>query len=90
MIGENALGKPDELSSTERLLELIRNEQPEGPEPIAAKAPGSRLKTFLADSLPLTRQGASVGVDLGHDELKLVRVNRVSDRKVDLLDFLRG
>ena len=89
MIGENALGKPDELSSTERLLELIRNEQPEGPEPIVAKTPGSRLKTFLADSLPLTRQGASVGVDLGHDELKLVRVNRVSDRKVDLLDFSR-
>ena len=89
MIGENALGKPDELSSTERLLELIRNEQPEGPEPIAAKTPGSRLKTFLADALPLTRQGASVGVDLGHDELKLVRVNRVSDRKVDLLDFSR-
>jgi Tfp pilus assembly PilM family ATPase len=88
-IGENALGKPDELSSTERLLELIRNEQSADPEPVAAKPPGGRLKAFLADSLPLARQGVSVGVDLGHEDLKLVMVNRVSDRKVALLDFSR-
>ncbi|HSM90561.1 MAG TPA: hypothetical protein VLT56_11130 [Desulfobacterales bacterium] len=87
MIGENALAKPDELTSTERLLELIRNEQPPDPEPIAAKTTGGRLRTFLADSLPLARQGMSIGVDLGHEDLKLVKVNRVSDRKVELVDF---
>jgi Tfp pilus assembly PilM family ATPase len=89
MIGENALAKPDELTSTERLLELIRNEQPPDPEPIAVKTTGSRLRTFLADALPLARQGVSVGVDLGHEDLKLVKVNRVTDRKVELVDFSR-
>jgi hypothetical protein len=31
----------------------------------------------------------SAGVDLGHEDLKLVKVNRVSDRKMELIDYTR-
>jgi Tfp pilus assembly PilM family ATPase len=84
------VGKPDELSSTERLLELIRKDQPaELQPPVPVKPAGRRLKTLLADSLSLSRPGVSIGVDLGHEDIKLVKVQRVSERKVAVLDFTR-
>ena len=91
-IGESTLAKQDELSSTEKLLELIRDEGPSSPQTYPAGAPrpaGQRITTFLSNSLSFTKTAMSVGVDLGHEDLKLVKVNRVSDRKIELVDFTR-
>ena len=91
-IGESTLAKQDELSSTEKLLELIRDEGPSSPQTYPAGAPrpaGQSITTFLSNSLSFTKTAMSVGVDLGHEDLKLVKVNRVSDRKIELVDFTR-
>jgi type IV pilus assembly protein PilM len=85
-----ALAKQDELSSTERLLELIRDSDA-GTQPAAQEQkPGSRRwRALLDNSFSLTRGNITVGVDLGREDLKLVKVKRVSDRKADLLEFAR-
>jgi Tfp pilus assembly PilM family ATPase len=83
------VGKPDELSSTERLLELIRSDQPSDLQAMPAPPAGMKLKALLADSLSLSRTNVTVGVDLGHEDLKLVKVQRISERKVEVLDFTR-
>jgi Tfp pilus assembly PilM family ATPase/Tfp pilus assembly protein PilN len=91
-IGESTLAKQDELSSTEKLLELIRDEGPPVSQTYPARAPqtaGQGLRTLLSNSLSFTKSAMSVGVDLGHEDLKLVKVNRVSDRKIDLIDYTR-
>jgi type IV pilus assembly protein PilM len=85
------LAKYDEISSTERLLDLIRDDNepedsPSNGEP--ERAIGHRRKNLL--SIPLTfRKVISVGVDLGHDDLKIIKIQRVSDHKFKMLEFAR-
>lgn len=75
-----------DLSSTERLLELIRdNEQPgtipENPAPSPpVKARKAGKGSFLA------KKTISVGVDIGTDELRLVKVKQLSVGQWTLLD----
>ena len=84
------MAKQDELSSTERLLELIRDSEAESQITISGEKPkGQRWRTLLDSSFSLTRGNLTVGVDLGRDDLKLVKVKRISDRKVELLEFTR-
>lgn len=86
------MAKQDELSSTEKLLELIRDEGPSSPQPYPGGPPrpaGQGLKTLLSNTLSFAKTAISVGVDLGHEDLKLVKVNRVSDRKIELTDYTR-
>ena len=86
------MAKKDELSSTERLLELIRDEVPADapaadsgtPQPI-----GSRIRNFLSNSVSISKKSISVGVDLGREDVKLVMLNRVSERKAEVLDYAR-
>lgn len=86
------MAKQDELSSTEKLLELIRDEDqsslktgfPGSPQPS-----GQRLKTLLSHSLSFSKSTWLVGVDLGHEDVKLVKVRRASDRKIELTDYTR-
>ena len=86
------MAKKDELSSTERLLELIRDEAPAGAlaagsgttQPI-----GSRIRNFLSNSVSISKKSISVGVDLGHEAVKLVMLNRVSEHKTEVLDYAR-
>jgi Tfp pilus assembly PilM family ATPase len=85
------LAKNDEISSTERLLDLIRDDnKPEYPPSNVGSqiAIGHRLKNLL--SIPLTfRKAISVGVDLGHDDLKMIKIQRISDHKFKMLEFVR-
>ena len=86
------MAKRDELSSTERLLELIRDERsaetPAGE--LATLSPaGQSFKTYLSKSLGFGGKTISAGVDLGHEDLKLSVVRRISDRKFELLDYTR-
>lgn len=87
------MAKRDSLSSTERLLELIRDEAPASPEPSPKLEPAQpirqRITSYLSDSVSFAKKPLSVGIDLGHDDLKLVKVSRVSERKVELLGCRR-
>jgi type IV pilus assembly protein PilM len=86
------LAKQDELSSTERLLELIRDSDAEiqpSSEFTGQRPAGQRLRSFLSHSLSFAQKTLAVGVDLGRDDLKLVKVNKLSGHKFDLLDFSR-
>ena len=86
------MAKKDELSSTERLLELIRDESPAGATAAGSgtRQPiGSRIRNLISNSISISKKTISVGVDLGHDDVKLVMLNRVSERKTEVLDYAR-
>ena len=85
------MAKYDEISSTERLLDLIRDDNKSEyipPNAGSQRAIGHRLKNLL--SFPVTfRKVISVGVDLGHDDLKIIKIHRVSDHKFKLFEIAR-
>jgi len=83
--------KRDEISSTERLLDLIRNGGKEGDtafDPSSQKSIGPRLMGLFRNSVSF-KKSISVGVDLGHDDLKLIKIHRISDQKVEMLEYAR-
>jgi type IV pilus assembly protein PilM len=85
------LAKYDEISSTEKLLELIRDEDKSDPgfNGYAPPPPAStRIKTLLKNPAAFKRSLA-VGVDMGHEDIKLVKVNRIADQKYEVLDYAR-
>ncbi len=86
------MANKDELSSTERLLELIRDEGPASLQTNTLGTPkttGQRFRELWTHSLPFSKTAVSVGVDLGHDDIRLVKVNRPSDRKIELHEWAR-
>ena len=85
------MAKYDEISSTEKLLELIRDEDQSDPgfNGYAPPPPATtRIKSILQNPVAFKRSLA-VGVDMGHDDLKLVKINRISDQKFEVLDYAR-
>ncbi len=84
------MAKQDEISSTERLLELIRTDSDAGIED-SEKPPRkhvSGLKSFVRSSISF-RKNVTIGVDIGYDDLKLVKLRRLSDRAHELLEYSR-
>lgn len=85
------MAKYDEISSTERLLDLIRDDNKSEYSPShtgSQRAIGHRLKNLL--SIPVTfKKVISVGLDLGHDDLKIIKIQRISDHKFKMLEFAR-
>jgi type IV pilus assembly protein PilM len=84
------LAKQDEISSTERLLDLIRSESEEGfaDSDITSQKPRSRRRSFLRNPVSFKRN-ITVGVDIGYDDLKLVKIKRVSENTYELLEYAR-
>ena len=83
--------KRDEISSTEQLLDLIRDDSGQDHSDVAPapqKSIGLRLKGAFRSSMPFKRS-ISVGVDLGHDDLKLIKLHRISDHKYEMLEYSR-
>lgn len=79
----------DEISSTEKLLDVIRGDdtvsaEASGTSPVAHSTTGR--KSGLARIIPFKKPTA-VGVDIGHADLRLVKVMRSSDQKWRLLDY---
>ncbi|MGD2038882.1 MAG: pilus assembly protein PilM [Desulfobacterales bacterium] len=84
------MAKQDEISSTERLLELIRSEDQiklEDAGGLSDKHSGRR-KSLFRPSISF-KKNVTVGVDIGYDDLKLVKVRRVSDRNYEMLEYAR-
>jgi Tfp pilus assembly PilM family ATPase len=84
------LAKQDEISSTEKLLELIRADAPQDPPAAEPKQPKTRPRgsAFVRGSMSF-RKKIAIGVDLGPNDLKLVKVNRISENKHEVLAFER-
>ena len=85
------MAKQDEISSTEKLLELIRNNNSRAYEDYEADSKRSglgRLKSVFSNSISF-RKTTTIGVDLGHDDLKMVKIHRISDTKFEMLDYTR-
>jgi len=84
------LAKQDEISSTERLLELIRTDgeiELEDAEKLSQK-PSRRLKSLVRRSISF-KKNITVGVDIGYDDLKLVKVQCVSEKSYEMLEYAR-
>lgn len=84
------MARQEEISSTERLLELIRTDNELDLED-AGEAPrksGRGFKSFFRGSFSI-RKNVTIGVDIGYDDLKLVKLKRSSDRHYELLEYAR-
>ena len=85
------MAKQDEISSTEKLLELIRSDNSDAYDQYESDSKLSglgRLKSVFSNSISF-RKATTIGVDLGHDDLKMVKIHRISDTKFEMLDYTR-
>ena len=84
------MARQDEISSTERLLELIRTDSEielEDSGKRSRKRSGS-LKSLARRSISF-KKNISIGVDIGYNDLKLVKVRRISDQSYEMLEYAR-
>lgn len=85
------MARPDIISSTERLLELIRGKNPSSPEESPVSTPTSytdRLTSSFKKVLPF-RKKMTMGVNIGYHDLKIVEISHTSDKKLELINFKR-
>ncbi len=83
--------KRDEVSSTERLLDLIRDDSKSEytTTGIASQRSfGHRLKNIFINPVSF-RKSITVGLDLGHDDIKMVKMSQISDQKYEMLEYAR-
>ena len=60
----------------------------ESPSAQASQSGISRLKSLFSNPISF-RKAVTVGVDLGHDDLKLVKIHRITENKYEMLDYAR-
>ena len=84
------MAKHDEISSTERLLELIRTDREEELADTGKSSQRSSggLKSLIRSPISF-KKNVTIGVDIGYDDLKLVKIRRVSDRNYEMLEYAR-
>jgi len=96
------LARKDEISSTEKLLGLIRqkeNGEQETPSSESSQVgmessrvppppPKPQQKPSTLSNVVSMRRRVTVGVDIGYDALKLGVVNQVSEKRQELVDFV--
>ncbi len=83
------MAQHDEISSTERLLELIRNKEDTPPESLNV-VPPQAFTAGLASSIQKIipyRKKTVIGVEIGRNELKLASVDHSVENKMMLLDY---
>jgi len=85
------LSKADEIAATEKLLSKIRGkgDRPSAPveDPLPA-APTGDAGAPLSLKLPF-RRSLSVGIDIGYNELRLVKLNRSTGSRHELVHYQR-
>jgi len=82
----------NEISSTEKLLDLIRSSTKKGSEFSSITPSNSftqRIKSPF-NNLFSFKKPATVGVDIGYNELKLVKTSHSSAQRQQLLDYLKA
>lgn len=83
--------KQDEITSTEKLLDAIRSPETPSAEPEKdiepAPARRSKRKKPSKGKIISLKKGVNIGVDLGHDALRLVKVRMISENRSEMLDY---
>jgi len=82
--------KESDIRSTEKLLELIRNEHTVDVDDDKGSHPGAvnPLKQKTANLIPVAfHKRTVVGVDIGHSHIKLAKIIR-TDKSAELIDYL--
>ena len=83
------MARHDEISSTEKLLDLIRgksNTASDSTSIAPRKSTTSSLKNSLIQAFPLKKK-IVVGVDIGSAELKMVMIGQALDKKREMLEY---
>jgi len=83
------LARQDEISSTERLLDLIRSREATESESTDS-GPSQSFSAGLTESIKRVipfKKKTVVGVDIGRNSLKLVAVTKSAEKKMELLDY---
>jgi Tfp pilus assembly PilM family ATPase len=80
----------NEITSTEKLLDFIRNKK-NGPAPAAmtVKAPppaGEKIQLAFTNKQAVNKV-INVGIDIGHESLRLIKTERISDNKFILIGY---
>jgi Tfp pilus assembly PilM family ATPase len=83
------VSKNGEISSTERLLNQIRGDSHLQTTPISNTSPypPNRIKKRFLSKISPKKNGISIGVDIGHTDLKLVKMERGSEKRVELTGY---
>ena len=85
------MAKLDEISSTEKLLDLIRGKRRKSSDSsvdIPARRISEEKKPLFVKKLSFKRK-VVVGVDIGINEIKLAAIAQAGDKKSTLLDYTR-
>ena len=70
--------RKDEISSTEKLLDLIR-ETPLPPSAANETGAASSRQPGLLNSLTF-KKPIGIGVEIGNSDIKIAKINRISDK----------
>ena len=78
----------NEITSTEKLLDIIRKRKGDlDSSPLKIKLPPPRKKIKLAFRNPRPiRKSINVGIDIGHESLRLIKTERISETEWTLID----
>jgi type IV pilus assembly protein PilM len=79
-----------DISSTERLLDIIRNRKDEiRTEPLDTSKidPPRKLFKFRAPKIASGDKPVTIGIDIGHEYLRMVKTARLSEKNWELLDY---
>jgi type IV pilus assembly protein PilM len=95
MVRRPALARINDISSTEKLLDLIRKKghdaRPAAPTPREKPLPPPPLKKSIKRSFSFniasSRKAINVGVDIGHEALRMVRMARISQNQWALTGY---
>lgn len=83
------MDRTDEISSTEKLLDVIRGndeeEQPSDGRSRSSSISPARKSSF--SPFASIKKSIAVGVDIGFNEIKLIKLRQPFDRKREILDF---
>jgi len=85
------LAKHDKISSTEKLLNLIRSNNTTADKTLNTLDPpqSTRIRKSISTKIIPFKRSITVGVDIGHHDLKMVKVTQYSDKRWKLLDYMK-
>jgi len=85
------LAKHGETSSTEKLLDLIRTNYSTADKTSNTLDPPqpTRVRKPISTKIIPFKRSITVGVDVGHDDLKMVKVTQYSDKRWKLMDYMK-
>ena len=84
------MARMNDITSTEKLLDLIRKKKPDSPPVVSAYPtplpPPKRTRSIFPGKVPIMK-AVTVGVDISHDALRMVKTVKTADNKRQMLEY---